>query len=120
MSTDTAEIPVEVAMHLALRGTARTAATRVMGEHHPELPALSWSPDVGSGEYGQALTGYADVLPDDVPEALSRWVDMFGLQPAARVAAGSVEYAGCIGGLRVTVWGVVDREAWETVVGAGR
>lgn len=55
----------------------------------------------------------ASVSTGDVPDVAAAWVRLFGLDESLSPPAGTVEYRGVVEGIRVSVSGIVDRDAAE-------
>lgn len=77
---------------------------------------LSWSISTNSGP-GWSVTGLAgggDYTEQEVPDVLAGWAAQWGLTSWDNpVCAGTTEYRGQVDGLRVDVWGVHDRDAFD-------
>jgi hydrogenase/urease accessory protein HupE len=109
-----------------LNRTLTAAITRVVGQvmnaygnerAGRRLKPLDWSVTSTSG----ALTGY---VPVDCPEgevaiAAAAWSWALGLTlaPANPNMAGLVTYTGEVEGRQVVIWGVTDRDIWESAPG---
>jgi hypothetical protein len=75
------------------------------------LPELRWLWLTGTGYFeGYASADYSDA---EVPAVLAKWAEYLGLTQKARPMSGTLEYGGHVAGVNVSVWGVVDRDAFE-------
>jgi hypothetical protein len=98
--------------------------TEVMDQ--PDLPALQWTSDtiatqLTAGTLQEALeqihlVGHAtaDYDESDVPAVLALWAEHLDLAPDQSASPGSLEYQGTFEGHPIVVWGVIDRDLWET------
>jgi hypothetical protein len=80
------------------------------------LPELSWWwNDDGSTVHARGQVG-AGYYESEVPGIVKAWADALGLEiqtAGVIVDHGGVSAAGEADGIRVTVWGVVDRKRWK-------
>jgi hypothetical protein len=99
----------------AVQQVLRDAVERLMAARYPDLPVLAWYLDPnGQGLRGYSLRGYVtgiDHEPAEVAVIAEQWAQALGLRPD-EAWAGCVDYAGTVDDLPVTIWGIVDRQAW--------
>lgn len=87
------------------------AALNGRGAAHSCEP-LTWSFSMAT--WSMRLTGQVSVMPLDPASVAARWAALLGLAPVeAPVCEGTIEYAGVVDSMPITVWAIVDRARFD-------
>ena len=78
-------------------------------EAHP-LPAGA----DGDQAAGDLRTGRLGARGKRNPAILASWAQLLSLHQVPAAMPGCIDYAGTVDGHLVTVWGITDRDVWET------
>jgi hypothetical protein len=100
-----------------LHEAAIRAATVAMTRRGEGLPTLHWSADpLALHRWKVTGTAKAGTPGEEVERAVRAWSDRLGLTltDTPLIEPGLVEAKGVVDEVDVEVWGVVDREVWDT------
>lgn len=112
---DTERAQIEAAT-ARIRARMNGRRERLVVKTAADLPAMSWSWHADESTIharGQAGAGYYE---SEVPGVVKAWADALGLEIQTTGVVpdlGLVSATGEADGIRVTVWGIVDRKRWE-------